>query len=1305
MNNFHVSRLADSIVRSWLSPQITTTGCGIDRRSLSPECPRDISHPELARERRTQVPRDNYIQARRTLLWLLLFLLTGSLASSQSTLSSLRGVIIDPSGAVVANAQVSLTNEATAVRQTTTSDEKGQYQFPQVAAGTYRVTVRAAGFSDQSKMVELLINQPATVNYELSVQRSMSTITVEAVAQTVNTTDATLGNAVNNPTIQALPMEGRSVPDLLSLQPGVLYLGRQVDQTVDSRSGAVSGARSDQGNVMLDGIDNNDQANGFAFTGVLRSTLDSVEEFRVTTTSSNADAGRSSGAQVSMVTKSGSNQLHGSVYEYNRNTAAVANDWFNKQSEIAAGMPNVPGKLLRNTFGAALGGPIRKNRLFYFFNYEGQRTAENKQETLIVPTASLRAGVLKYPSSGSAVSLTPSQIADMDPNCQNLGTCPWGPGADPNSLTMFSEYPLPNGTAAGDGLNTASFTWSAPNPTSLNTYLGKIDYAISDSTRLFVRGNLQKDRTAAPPQFPSQPPSSTTSNNTKGIAAGLVWSIRPNLIDNIHYGFTRQAYAVRGVGDGPYVDFQYLSSVNAETRNTIAQVPVHNLVDDLTWIKHNHVLQLGGNYRRINNNTSTDRTSYSSALASSYWFNYSGIANTGQSLDPAAFGHPAVDATFSTSYDTAVMALVGLVNQVTNTANYRVSEDRKTGMLLSPGSMIERDFRNNEFEYYVQDSWRVTPSLNLVIGFRHTFLQTPYETHGQQVQPTVDIHQWFETRGQEAARGNTVQPAVSFAPSGQSAGLKPYWPMRKNDFAPRVAIAYSPNMGHGLLHTLFGNSGQTSIRAGFGIYYDHFGQALVNTFNQLGAFSLTSSLENQAGEFTPDTSPRFTGIHDIPQINPPFLASINYPATPSTDPLTSGFQMTYGIDDSLKTPTSTAVNMSVQRELKRGLIFEASYVGRFGRHLIQQLDLAEPLNLVDPKSGVDYFTAAKQLSIAGYAGQTAISPIPYWENMFPWAAGGGNSATQNIYNIWKTLLGNDTFSLYYLDIACYLGCGGYTQPRFWDSQYSSLFAWASDGTSNYNAGQFTLRHSMSQGLQLDLSYTYSKSIDLGSDAERACRGWCGGISSIVNSWNPGTNRGISDFDTTHIITGDWVYALPFGRGALIGKNTNPLVNGIVGGWQFSGLARWTSGLPFSVQNVDNWATNWTYASNLVKTGHVDVAKTYLTNGAPNVFKNPEAIVAGFENGNPLRNAFAGEPGSRNVLRGDGYFGVDAALSKSWHLRERLRLKFAWEVFNVTNSVRFDTRSLQTNIVAGQFGSYSGLLTAPRVQQFSLRLSF
>src|ERR1019366_5573824 len=441
------------------------------------------------------------------------------------------------------------------------------------------------------------------------------------------TTDATIGNSVSNSTIQALPMEGRNVPDLLSLQPGVLYLGRQIDQTVDSRSGAVAGARSDQTNVTLDGIDDNDQTNGFAFTGVLRSTIDSVQEFRVTPAQANGDAGRTSGAQVVLLTKSGTNQLHGSVYEYNRNTAFAANDWFNKQAQLAAGLPDKPGQLIRNTFGATFGGAIKKNKLFYFLNYEGQRTAENQQQTLTVPTASLRAGNVQYvDANGNTDTLTPAQIANMDPGCT---ACTFGPGVNPNTLAVFNKYPLPNGQVFGDGLNTASFTWSAPNPTVLNTYIAKIDYNMGAHS-LFVRGNLQNDKTSGPPQFPGDPPSYLLTNNSKGIAAGDVWTLGTHLINSFHYGYIRQGVGTIGAGNGPYVDFVGLSPLNAENRTTIRDVPVHNFTDDLTWVKHDHTLQFGVNYRMIHNLSQSNAISYSSADGNFSYISLSGIANTGQ---------------------------------------------------------------------------------------------------------------------------------------------------------------------------------------------------------------------------------------------------------------------------------------------------------------------------------------------------------------------------------------------------------------------------------------------------------------------------------------------------------------------------------------------------------------------------------------------------------------------------------------------------------------------------------------------------
>ncbi len=369
--------------------------------------------------------------------WVPLALLTGTQfcipnGMGQISSTSLRGTVTDATGALVPGAKVRLHNPATGTDAAQTSDSAGRYSFAQLAPGAYLVHVEAEGFAPADRKAELLVSEPATIDVALEVTASEENVSVSAEAQTVNATDASLGSAFDNQFIQAIPTEGRNVPDLLSVQPGVLYLGSNVNQNTDSRSGAVAGARSDQGNVTLDGIDDNDQLNGYAFTGVLRSTQDSTEEFRVTTTNSTADQGRSSGAQVSLVTKSGTNSLHGALYEYYRPPFAAANDWFYKQAELQSGRPNVASKLLRNTFGGSIGGPVRKDRLFFFFNYEGQRTAENLVATRTVPSAAYKAGLLTYQdANGGVTQLTPGQLSQLDAACSANGVCPWGPGADP----------------------------------------------------------------------------------------------------------------------------------------------------------------------------------------------------------------------------------------------------------------------------------------------------------------------------------------------------------------------------------------------------------------------------------------------------------------------------------------------------------------------------------------------------------------------------------------------------------------------------------------------------------------------------------------------------------------------------------------------------------------------------------------------------------------------------------------------------------------------------------------------------------
>jgi hypothetical protein len=1228
------------------------------------------------------------VRMRSLRLALFVFLIAVVPMLAQTSTTSVRGTITDPSGALVPGAQISLTNTADNSVTNGTSDKSGLFVFPQLAPATYLITVTAPGFAPSTKQAQLLVNQPATINFQLGVQATQ-TINVSAEAQTLNKTDASIGTALDNEVLQALPAEGRNVPDLLSLQPGVLYLGRGVSRDSDSRSGAVSGARSDQGNVTLDGLDDNDQTQGYAFTGVLRSTIDSTDEFRVATVNSDAAAGRSSGAQVSLVTKSGTNSFHGDAFEYNRTNFGNANNWFNKQSQLASGLPNVPGKLIRNTFGGAVGGPILKDKLFFFFNYEGQRSAENTQETRTVPTDSYRAGTVRYQDDNNQVhTLSQGQFAQLDAACVGAGSCPNGPGANAAVLQYFNTFPHSN-TGGGDNLNTAGFTFSSPSPSTLNTSILKFDYNFRDTHHLFVRGNLQKDTTSQSEQYPGQPPRSTRIDNTKGLAAGDTWTLSSSLINDLRYGYIRQGYSDAGTVTKDYVHFRFIDNINPQTGTTIVNVPVHNIVDNITWTHGNHTVQGGVNWRLVGNNRFTNANSFNSASTNPDW-----IGSTVP--DPASLGLTPVGTGFSTQYLIAYANLVGTVPELDNVYNYTVNKNGQSASQLPDGSSIPREYRANEFEWFLQDTWRPLSNLTVTFGLRHTILQTPYDVHGQQVSPNVDVDKWYKQREISAQKGEVYEPLISFSPSGPAVGRPGYWPKQKLNLAPRFSLAYSPDS-------------KTSIRAGFGMYYDHYGEGIVNSFTDTGSFGLSTGLTNPAGKYNSETSPRFTGINNLPNIDVGPA-----PANPTNFPYTvpdGSFLITWGLSNKIKTPYSESFDVSVQRLIPGGFTLETSYVGRLGRHLLQQLDFAAPTDFVDPQGGGDWYGAIRKLSVISdqnQGGDATVASIPYFEHVFPQMAFDGKSATQNIYSLEvapNRYNYGETGTLADIDFFCSYGCPQGT--KMYQGQFSSLFGWASIGQSYYNAGQIVLRHPSSHGLQSDFSYTFAKSIDMGSDTQRAGILTANNTSSVIlNTWNPEYNRGPSDFDTRHLITGNFVYQLPFGTGQRVAGSSNRLVNAIIGGWQSSGLVRWTSGLPFSLFSPA-WATNWEEQSFAVQTGTVKLHKHLGPDGLPQAFDNPDAITNGAFGGHPSRLAYAGEAGQRNNYRGDGYFDIDSSLRKTWALYHEHSLSFAWDVFNVTNSARFDTNTLDTGITdAGAMGEYfTRTLNLPRVMQFSLRYGF
>ncbi len=1233
---------------------------------------------------------------------MLLVLAPLTLAFGQSASTSLRGVVRDSSGALVAGARVTLVDSAKGATFSATSSGTGLYVFAQIPPAHYMITVSAAGFGDQSKTAELLVNQPATIDFAMSVQSSTVTVDVTSTAQTLNTTDATVGDSVGNVTIEALPMEGRDPVSLLTLQPGVLYLGNPDENNLtDSRSGTVSGARSDQGNVTLDGMDNNDQVSGTAFTGVLRATLDSTEEFRVTTSNSTASDGRSSGAQVSIVTKSGTNAFHGALYEYYRPTNTVANEWFNKYQELSLGEANTPQKYVMNTFGGSLGGPIVKDKLFFFFNYEGQRKAINDVVTRTLPTQNFYNGELGYQNAaGETKWLSSSDVATLDASCTTNCPCGVNPYVQQYYSTLSSAGIYGTAQIAGDGVNNAGYIFASPAPSTLNTSIAKIDYNLSASQHVFFRGNLQKDTQAGDENLPGQGASSLRTDNTKGFAVGHTWTPTSSVVNDIRYGYIRQGYSTRGIGSGTgdWVAFRFLDaptgagvpSSGSRNLTSIINVPVHNITDTLTWTKGTHTFSFGGNWRGIDNNRTTDGNSYSSASTNPYW-----TFDSPNPPDDLSDG-------FSNSYQIAYDTLVGIVPETTQRYNYSVTSPT-SGTLYADGAMISRHFKANEFEYFLQDSWRVRTNLTVTFGIRHSILQAPYETKGQQIAPTVDTHEWFLKRGEAAARGDIFEDPLEFVPSGKANHRPGYWAKDKTDIAPRLSVVYAPNP-------------KTTFRAGAGMYYDHFGEGIVNSFDQEGSFGLSSAVTTPASDYLVTNSPRFTGPHNLPALQGCDAPSstLTYPFVPSTS-ADCGFAITWGMDNHLKTPYSYVLDFSVQRELPAGFIVEANYVGRLGHRLLQQLDLAQPVNLVDPNGGGDYFTAGSQLSkISDQNGgdpAATVQSIPYFENMFPYMANrdyAGQSATQAVYSdVWTQYRygGGETSALYALDFDSSNPSG----PRYWQRQFSSLYAWSSIGTSSYHGLQITLRHPESHGFSADFNYTFSKAIDMGSGAERSneMSNDAFGGGAIQNSWRPKLNRAVADFDTRHLITVDWVYNLPVGRGKAVLGDSNKVIDAVLGGWQWSGLSRWASALPFSVYEP-GWTTDWELSGAGVLTAPVKTHR-HISNGVPQVFSEgtAEAINNGVTSGSPIRLPYPGEAGQRNAFRGDGYLDIDSSLAKTWNLPESMKLKFAAEVYNIGNNVRFDDSplNLNTTLTSGTLGAYGGMLSTYRRMQFGLRLDF
>jgi hypothetical protein len=1231
-------------------------------------------------------------------------LITASLFSQ--SLTSLSGVVTDPTGSAVPGAAITVTSNETGVRRETASDEQGRYVLPQMPPGTYQLVAKKSGFSDVSiQPIRLLVNTPATVNVAFErVGAVVEIVEVTAEATQINTQDATIGNSFGTKPILRLPFEGRQVARLLSLQPGVSYIGDSdtvnggSTQATD-RGGVVNGGRSDQSNITLDGVDVNNQQDRTAFTSVLRVTLDSVQEFRVVTTNANADASRGSGAQVSMITKSGSNEVHGAAYEYVRNKIFNANTFFNNRTiaDPATNKSLPTPKLNRNIFGAALGGPLKKNKLFLFGNYEQQEDRFEESVVRTVPSATLRQGTVRYvATAGNLVAVSPAELR------AKLGDTI---GVSQAILRMFNDtYPLPNDTSRGDLFNTSGFRFNAPISRSFKTYIARLDYNLNDSHRVFVRGQLQDDVAPGPPQFPGRAANFRDLTNSRGIAIGWDATLKNWLLSSTRYGLTREGFQTEGIRLGPVVAFRNIDDPVGTSLPFRRISPVNNLNQDFTLLKGAHTVQFGGSLRVFSNDRVSYANSFFGLAVNQSWMSQSG----GILSAPFRTGSPSevVDARFRTALQDNIANVLGLVTQVTSRYNFVPSGTNLNA--LPPGSPAFRKFRGEEYEMYLQDSWKATRNLNLVAGIRYIYWPAIYETSGIQTNSNIPLSEWFDLRVANASAGlsGTASniPRISYV-LGSGTGGRPLYG-NLNNWSPRIALAWSPSGGDGLSKLLFGGAGRTSIRAGFGLYYDVLGAGLVRGYDAT-ALGLSTSINNSSGRLSLADAPRFTGISDIPQalVTPPPAGQF-----PVVQP--NVFQITNSLDDRLRAPYVMRYNLSITREVGNGWAISGAYVASGGRRTLTSEDIATPLNIRDPRSGMDYFTAATQLTdlIRANTPVAQVRPIAFWENLFPAIAGGGKSATQVAYELYNDVFPDATAGLETLDRFCDPACGALGRFAFYSPQYSYLRTIRSVGKSNYNSMQWGLRKRWASGDQVDFNWTWSHSLDLGSVTENN-QSTADGLRGIsINPYRRRQMYASSDFDQRHNFNANFVYALPFGKGKTFFSGMGSAANRVFGGWEIGGLFRQSSGLPISVGHSRTWPTNYNITGWATTVGSF-TSGSYrnappprgadVSSSGPNIFPNPAQAVNSFDFTNP------GEIGNRNNVRGDGIFTIDFNVRKRIEIyKERHFLELRGEVFNLTNSVRFDVRDSNLSLQnISTFGRYIGTLGGPRVMQFALRYEF
>jgi Carboxypeptidase regulatory-like domain len=1224
----------------------------------------------------------------------------------QSTGGRIRGTVTDATGGAIAAAKLTITNQANGLQRETETGANGEYIFLEVPVGTYELDINLTGFKKYvRKGIIVDLNQIVGVDIVLQVGGSTEIVEVTGAPPLVDTTSTQLGAVVGERAVSELPLAQRDTYQLLELQPGVQgQLGMESVYGSD-RAGVVSvnGGRGRDNNFTVNGGDGNDQ---FANLPAIQPSPDAIAEFRVLTNTFDAEYGRNSGAVINVVTKSGSNEFHGNLYEFFRNKNLNAKGFFDFEKF----------DYLQNQFGGTLGGPIKKDKTFFFVTYEGDRLRKGiSSDRVTVPTDDERTGNFSAtPFEGGVTTDFFAQTLNSRcglnmpmPSTTTDKIVPYSdifPGnviptqcMDQTALDLLNQY-VPHANV-GDSL----FQSGPLQHERSNQFTVKIDHELTKNQHLsgyyyFTQHYLAKPFAkfqaggATMPGF-----GDLTDERIQQLNVSHTWTLGSTAVNEARFTFFRE-------GQGTFLHPQRTGLVQSSCATVSASDCFADPNDP-------------SNALGIHPNLGADREGVpfvtiagGFAIGNNFEGELPQKGNTYQASD--SFGKVIGNHSIkfggdfrSQQFDQRLYFNInGSYYLYGGGPNDTVSNDLFANYLLGlndnyiQGSAQDELIRSKSVYLFAQDSWKLKSNLTLNYGLRWE-LNTPLADIGKKVQtyrpgqntaiypceigPSDPL---FTDFGNDCVAAGVVPTGLVVAgDQGVPTGLTSTY---YKSVAPRIGIAWSPGAREGILGKLFGGPGKTSIRAGFGIFYNPIEQLVMEQFSAEPPFGGSSSIydtmfnlpfQYQDGSTAPNP---FNGILNPPRGQPVDWAMFR--------PI-----LLYGqAAPNIRSQYAEQYNLTIQRELAKDLVLQIAYVGRQGHRLLatQELNPGSPQTCLDLNSILGAGTCSQYGADSEYdiPGGTTL-PV---DLHLPYGANRVIPAGTTLDSNGIRLVGLRPFSSPNCEPTTGEGCPADGLPIF-----SSIFQQGTIASSSYHALQASLEKRFSHGLQFTAAYTYGKSLDYASTFE-----------SLVDPFNPRRNRSLSLFDARHRFVFSYYWELPIRKyEGFAGKALN--------GWSLSGTTTVQSGFPIRITDQDD---NELYSSFDFETAGepnlIAPFKKLDPRGSDNkgfdtssfdgnvcdpltdpldeasCANNPTAIVLGTVGNAP-----------RTICCGPGAFQTDIGILKNTNIGERYRVQFRAELFNVFNHAQFFNPD--GNISDGDDFGRVKKARDPRLVQFALKFYF